>query len=48
LTAARAGGVTSLLVLPDSANLFGGRVVVLNYVAAVSDQAGSFQTPGTA
>lgn len=37
-TAARAGGVTSLLVLPGSANLFGGRGTVLKNVPAVTYQ----------
>jgi len=36
--AARAGGVTSLLVLPGSANLIGGRAVVLKNVPATSYQ----------
>jgi imidazolonepropionase-like amidohydrolase len=40
--AARAGGVTSLLVLPGSANLFGGRGVVLKNVASVSYQGMKF------
>ncbi len=35
-TKARAGGVTSLLVLPGSANLFGGRGVTLKNVPAVT------------
>ena len=37
-TKARAGGVTSLLVLPGSANLFGGRGVTLRNVPAVTVQ----------
>lgn len=37
-TKARAGGVTSLLVLPGSANLFGGRGVSLKNVPAVAVQ----------
>jgi len=36
--AARAGGVTSLLILPGSANLIGGRAVVLKNVPATSYQ----------
>ncbi len=36
--AARAGGVTSLLILPGSANLIGGRAVVLKNVPAISYQ----------
>lgn len=39
---ARAGGVTSLLALPGSANLIGGRAVVLKNVPAVSYQAMKF------
>jgi len=39
---ARAGGVTSLLVLPGSANLFGGRGVVLKNVPAISYQGMKF------
>lgn len=39
---ARAGGVTSLLILPGSANLFGGRSVVLRNVAAATAQAMKF------
>ena len=35
---ARAGGVTSLLILPGSGNLIGGRAAVLKNVAAVSYQ----------
>jgi imidazolonepropionase-like amidohydrolase len=41
-TAALAGGVTSLQVLPGSANLFGGRGVVLKNVPAVTYQAMKF------
>lgn len=41
-TTARAGGVTAMLVLPGSANLFGGRGVVLKNVPAVSYQAMKF------
>lgn len=37
-TKARAGGVTSLLVLPGSANLFGGRGVSLKNIPAVTVQ----------
>jgi len=37
-TKARAGGVTSLLILPGSANLFGGRGVTLKNVPAVTVQ----------
>ncbi|MDO9452356.1 MAG: amidohydrolase family protein [Stagnimonas sp.] len=36
--AARAGGITSLLILPGSANLIGGRAVVLKNVPAVTYQ----------
>lgn len=39
---ARAGGVTSLLVLPGSSNLFGGRSVVLRNTAAATTQAMKF------
>ncbi|HJV43190.1 amidohydrolase [Caulobacter sp.] len=39
---ARAGGVTSLLILPGSANLFGGRTVALKNVPAVTVQAMKF------
>lgn len=39
---ARAGGVTSLLVLPGSANLFGGRGIVLRNVPATTVQAMKF------
>ncbi|MNJ30340.1 imidazolonepropionase [compost metagenome] len=39
---ARAGGVTSLLILPGSANLFGGRSVVLRNVGAATTQAMKF------
>lgn len=39
---ARAGGVTSLLVLPGSANLFGGRTVALKNVPAVTAQGMKF------
>ena len=35
---ARAGGITSLLILPGSANLIGGRAVVLKNVPAVTYQ----------
>ena len=41
-TKARAGGVTSLLVLPGSANLFGGRGVTVKNVPAVTMQAMKF------
>jgi imidazolonepropionase-like amidohydrolase len=41
-TAALAGGVTSLQVLPGSANLFGGRGVTLKNVPAVTYQAMKF------
>ncbi len=37
-TKARAGGVTSLLILPGSANLFGGRGVTVKNVPAVTVQ----------
>src|SRR3546814_20567399 len=37
-TKARAGGVTSLLILPGSANLFGGRGVSVTNVPAVTVQ----------
>ena len=40
--AARAGGITSLLILPGSANLIGGRAVVLKNVPAVTYQAMKF------
>ncbi|MEX6634518.1 amidohydrolase [Hyphococcus lacteus] len=40
--AARDGGVTSLVVLPGSTNLFGGRSVTLKNVPAVSVQAMKF------
>ena len=39
---ARAGGVTSLLILPGSGNLIGGRATVLKNVAATSYQAMKF------
>lgn len=39
---ARAGGVTTLLILPGSANLFGGRSVTLKNVSAVTTQAMKF------
>lgn len=39
---ARAGGVTSLLILPGSANLFGGRAVAVKNVPAVTEQAMKF------
>ncbi|MBN2972856.1 amidohydrolase family protein [Roseomonas aeriglobus] len=39
---ARASGVTSLLVLPGSANLFGGRSVTIKNVPAVTEQAMKF------
>ncbi|MGV3480772.1 MAG: amidohydrolase family protein [Sphingobium sp.] len=39
---ARGGGVTSLMVLPGSANLFGGRSVTLKNVPAVTTQAMKF------
>lgn len=39
---AREGGVTSMLVLPGSANLFGGRSVTLKNVPAVTYQAMKF------
>lgn len=39
---ARAGGVTSLLILPGSANLFGGRGVTVKNVPAVTEQAMKF------
>lgn len=41
-TKARAGGVTSLLILPGSANLFGGRGVAVKNVPAVTMQAMKF------
>ena len=41
---ARAGGVTSLMVLPGSANLFGGRSVTVKNVPAVTMQ--SMKFPG--
>ena len=41
-TKARAGGVTSILILPGSANLFGGRGVTLKNVPAVTVQAMKF------
>lgn len=41
-TRARAGGVTSLLILPGSANLFGGRGVAIKNVPAVTMQAMKF------
>jgi len=41
-TKARAGGVTSLLILPGSANLFGGRGVTVKNVPAVTMQAMKF------
>ncbi len=40
--AARAGGVTSMLVLPGSANLFGGRGVALKNVPATTYQSMKF------
>lgn len=39
---ARAGGVTSMLILPGSANLFGGRSVAIKNVPAVTAQAMKF------
>ena len=39
---ARAGGVTTLLILPGSANLFGGRSVTLKNVPAVTTQGMKF------
>ncbi|MDG2522942.1 amidohydrolase [Caulobacter segnis] len=39
---ARAGGVTSLMILPGSANLFGGRSVALKNVPATTVQAMKF------
>lgn len=39
---ARAGGVTSLLILPGSANLFGGRSVAVKNVPAITEQAMKF------
>lgn len=39
---ARAGGVTSLMILPGSANLFGGRSVVVKNVPATTMQAMKF------
>ena len=39
---ARGGGVTSLMILPGSANLFGGRSVTLKNVPAVTTQAMKF------
>ncbi|HWV61568.1 MAG TPA: amidohydrolase [Sphingopyxis sp.] len=39
---ARAGGVTSLMVLPGSANLFGGRSVTLKNVPSVTTQGMKF------
>ncbi len=39
---ARAGGVTSLLVLPGSANLFGGRGVTLKNIPSISMQGMKF------
>ncbi|MFN3514835.1 MAG: amidohydrolase [Phenylobacterium sp.] len=39
---ARAGGVTTLMILPGSANLFGGRSVTLKNVPAVTVQAMKF------
>lgn len=41
-TKARAGGVTSLLILPGSANLFGGRGVAIKNVPAATMQAMKF------
>lgn len=41
-TRARAGGVTSLLILPGSANLFGGRGVAVKNVPAATVQAMKF------
>ena len=41
-TAARQGGVTAMQILPGSANLFGGRSVVLKNVPAVTYQAMKF------
>ncbi|WP_374275333.1 amidohydrolase [Brevundimonas sp.] len=40
--AARAGGITSLLILPGSANLFGGRGVTLRNVPSVTMQGMKF------
>lgn len=40
--AARAGGITSMLVLPGSANLFGGRAVALKNVPATTYQGMKF------
>jgi imidazolonepropionase-like amidohydrolase len=42
LQRARAGGVTTLLILPGSANLFGGRSVTLKNVPAVTTDAMKF------
>jgi imidazolonepropionase-like amidohydrolase len=39
---ARAGGVTTLLILPGSANLFGGRAAVLKNVPSVTTQGMKF------
>ncbi|MGF7154719.1 amidohydrolase [Novosphingobium gossypii] len=39
---ARAGGVTTLLILPGSANLFGGRGVAVKNVPSVTEQAMKF------
>jgi imidazolonepropionase-like amidohydrolase len=39
---ARGGGITSLMILPGSANLFGGRSVTLKNVPAVTTQAMKF------
>ena len=41
-TRARAAGVTSMQILPGSANLFGGRTVVIKNVPAVTAQAMKF------
>ncbi len=40
--AARAGGITSMLILPGSANLFGGRAVALKNVPATTYQGMKF------
>jgi imidazolonepropionase-like amidohydrolase len=39
---ARAGGVTTLMILPGSANLFGGRSITLKNISAVTTQAMKF------
>lgn len=39
---ARAGGVTTLLILPGSANLFGGRGVAVKNVPSITEQAMKF------